>query len=81
MSAALARKPAPIEELYCSAERIVLIRGVHYNLDLELMYLDIFGPPPDGARIRFVLAPGAEIRSRRADWPALKTGRWSWLSV
>ena len=78
MKSAALRKPA-FEELFCSAERIVLIRGVHFNLDLEVMYLDIFGVPPDGARIRFVLAPGAEIRSRSADLPACRTGRWSWL--
>ena len=79
MRTAALRKPA-FQELFCSAERIVLIRGTHYNLDLELMYLDIFGPPPDGARIRFVLARDGEIRSRRADLPALTTGRWAWLS-
>ena len=77
MKSAALRKPA-FEELFCSAERIVLIRGLHYNLDLELMYLDIFGVPPDGARIQFVVAPDTEIRSRRPDWPALKTGRWLW---
>ena len=81
---ALALRQAPrarpaFEELYCSAERIILIRGLHFNVDLEAMYLGLFGDyPPDGARIRFVVAPDAEIRSRRPDWPALKTGRWLW---
>ena len=79
MSAALARKPAPIEELFCSAEIVLLIHGLHFNLDLEVLYLQRFGCyPPDGAAVRFVIAPDAEIRSRRPDWPALKTGRWLW---
>lgn len=77
MSAAAQPRSAPFEQLYCSAEIVVLIRGVHYNLDLELLYLDLYGPPAKSARIRFVLAPGAEIRSRTAARPACRTGRWT----
>lgn len=78
MSAAALRKPAPFEQLYCSAEIVVLIRGLHFNLDLSRMYVDLYGVPRDGDRIRFVLALGAEIRSRSAALPALTTGRTLW---
>jgi hypothetical protein len=77
MSAAAVRKPAPFEQLYVSAEIVVLIRGVHFNLDLARLYVDLYGRPADGARIRFVLARGAEIRSHSTALPALSTGRWS----
>lgn len=73
MRSAALRKPA-FEQIYVSAEIIVLVRGVHYNLDLELLYVDLYGLPRDGSRIRFVLAPGAQLLSRRADLPACRTG-------
>lgn len=70
------RKAAFIEPLYCSLERIVLIHGTHYNLVLRELHDSIFGEPQPDFKVRFVLAPGACILSRRADLPAVRTGYW-----
>jgi hypothetical protein len=74
VSAAALRKPA-VEELFCSAERIVLLSGVHYNLNLRELFEARFGPWR-GEDVRFVLARGARILSRRADLPACDSGYW-----
>jgi hypothetical protein len=75
MRTAALRKPA-IEPLYVSRERILLIHGTHYNLNLRELYEAIFGAPSEDLDVLFVLAPGARILSRRADLPACRTGCW-----
>jgi len=71
------RAPRPaFQPLYCSAERIVLIRGTHYNVCLREIHDAIYGAPdPDGI-VQFVLVRGARFLSRRADLPACSTGYW-----
>jgi hypothetical protein len=76
MSAAALRKPAPFVELYVAAERIILIRGTHWNLNLRELHDAICGAPVPGVRVRFVLARDGRILSKRADLPAVDTGYW-----
>jgi len=75
MRTAALRKPA-FEPLYVSHERILLIHGTHYNLNLRELHDSRFGEPPPDFKVHFVLAPGARILSRRADLPACRTGYW-----
>lgn len=75
MRSAALRKPA-FEPLYVSAERIVLIHGVHYNITLREIHDAVYGEPLPGVAVQFALAPGARILSRRTDLPAVRTGYW-----
>jgi len=76
MRTAALRKPA-FEPLYVSRERILLIHGTHYNLNLRDLYVSIYGEPRGDEDVLFVAAPGARIRSHRAHLPACCSGVWS----
>jgi hypothetical protein len=74
MRTAALRAPA-FEPLYCSAERVILLQGTFWNLNLRELYEARFGPWR-GEDVRFVLARGSRILSRRADMPACVSGYW-----
>ena len=76
MRSAALRKPAPFEEIFVSTERIILIRGTHWNLNLRELHDANFGAPVPGVRVRFVLPRDSRIFSKRADLPACTTGYW-----
>ena len=57
-------------------ERVIVIRGLHWNLNLREVHDALFGEPRADDVVRFVLASGALVLSRSADEPALVTGVW-----
>ena len=69
-------RPAPFTPLNVSHERIIVLKGTHYNINLREIHDAIFGPPLRGVKVRFVLASGARILSRASCLPAVRTGFW-----
>ena len=85
-SARARSRPAPLTgagalPLYCVAERIVLIRGVHWNLTLRELHDSIYGEPRGVEHVRFYIAKGALILSRSTLLPALRTGPWPAMAL
>lgn len=64
------------EPLYCSHERVIVIRGVHWNLNLRELHDSIYGEPRADDTVRFIFADGALILSQSPEQPALLTGTW-----
>jgi hypothetical protein len=64
---------APTRHPRC--ERIVLITGTHYNLNLREYYEARFGEPRADDVVHFI-AHRAVFLSRSPDLPAVKTGIW-----
>ena len=64
------------ETPYCSGERVIVIRGLHWNLNLREVYERLYGAPRADDVVRFILARGALVLSRSPEEPALVTGIW-----
>lgn len=55
--------------------RAIVVRGVHWNLNLRELHDSLYGEPRGGL-VWFFIARGALILSRSAERPALRTGPW-----
>ena len=61
--------------LYCARARVVVIRGVHWNLNLRDVHDAMYGPAGDD-NAWFIVTSDALILSRSPDFPAVRTGTW-----
>jgi hypothetical protein len=76
----LPAEPATFAQLFCSRERVIVIRGVHWNLNLRELHDSLHGEPRADDVVRFIIAEGALILSRSPDLPALRTGIWPYTN-
>lgn len=73
----LARSPQiPGAMLDGARERVIVIRGVQWNLDLRALHDALYGEPRWDDVVRFIFAEDALFLSRHPDLPALRTGSW-----